>query len=324
MATPNLSEIVTTTLRNRSGKMADNMTANNALLMRLKQKGKVKPVSGGRSIVQELEYAENSTFKRYSGYETLDISPSEVFTSAEFDWKQAAVAVSISGLESDIQNAGKEQLIDLLESRIGNAERTMSNNLSADCYSDGTADSGKQMGGLQLLIADDPTVGTVGGINRADWTFWRNYAYDATTDGGAAATKDNIQGYMNHIYLETSRNTDHPDLIVSDNSYYKLYWESLQQVQRITNTKLAEAGFQNLKFMGADVVFDGGIDGNCPANHMYFLNCNYIHYRPHKNRNMVPLGDKRFSTNQDAEVNLLGWAGNMTISNPRLQAVLKD
>ena len=94
-----MTEIVTTTLRNRTGKLADNITKNNALLNRLKRKGNVKPVSGGRTIVQELEYAENGTFKRYSGYEALDIQPSDVFTGAEYNYAQAAVAVSISGLE---------------------------------------------------------------------------------------------------------------------------------------------------------------------------------------------------------------------------------
>jgi len=64
---PNLNEIITTTLRNRTGKLADNVTKNNALLYRLRQKGKVKPVSGGRTIVQEIEYQENGTFLRYAG-----------------------------------------------------------------------------------------------------------------------------------------------------------------------------------------------------------------------------------------------------------------
>ena len=187
MPSPNLSEIVTTTLRNRSKKLADNVTENNAVLYRLKEKGKIKPVSGGRTIVQELEYAENGTYKRYSGYENLDISPSDVFTAAEFDFKQAAVAVSISGLEQ-LQNSGSDALLDLLEGRINNAEKTMVNNIAADMYSDGTADGGKQIGGLQLLVADDPTTGTVGGINRASYSFWRNATYDASTDGGAAAT----------------------------------------------------------------------------------------------------------------------------------------
>lgn len=72
MPSPNLSEIVTTTLRNRSGKLADNVTKNNALLMRLNKKGKVKPVTGGRTIVQEIMYAENSTVKRYAG---LNLAP---------------------------------------------------------------------------------------------------------------------------------------------------------------------------------------------------------------------------------------------------------
>lgn len=321
MASPNLSEIVTTTLRNRSRKLADNVTNNNALLMRLKQRGNQRTFSGGRNITQELEYAENSTFKRYSGYETLDISPSDVMTAAEFDIKQAAVAVSISGLEQ-LQNSSKEQMIDLLESRIKNAERTMMNNIASDIYSDGTADGGKQIGGLQLLVADDPTTGTVGGINRATWSFWRNQIYDFSANS-ATPGSDTIQAAMNDLYLNTSRGADHVDLIVADNTYFNYYWTSLQAQQRFTNDKLAAAGFDNLKFMGADVVFDGGQGGACPANRMYFLNTDYGHWRPHRDRNFVPLSPDRYATNQDAMVKLIGWAGNMCLSNASLQGVIQ-
>lgn len=323
MASPNLSEIVSTTLRNRSGKLADNVTNNNALLFRLNQKGNVKPVDGGRTIVQELDYQENGTFKRYSGYETLDISPSEVFSAAEFDWKQGAVSVSISGLE-ELQNSGSERVIDLLESRIKNAERTMANNVSNDLYSDGTASGGKQIGGLQHIIADSPSTGTVGGINRATWSFWRNYSYDATTDGGAAATSALIQGYMNQVWLNIVRGADRPDLIVADNNYFKLYLESLQTIQRIASDSMAQAGFTSLKYMDADVVFDGGYGGDAPTNHMYFINTDYLCWRPHKDRNMIPLNPDRFSVNQDAMVKLIAFAGNLTVSNCFVQGVLKD
>ena len=105
---------------------------------------------------------------------------------------RAVVAVTISGLEQ-LQNSGKEAIIDLLDARIGNAERTLKNNISIDCYSDGTADSGKQIGGLQSLVADLPTSGTVGGIDRATWTFWRNQFYRGVTDGGAAVSASNIR-----------------------------------------------------------------------------------------------------------------------------------
>jgi hypothetical protein len=319
----NFSEIVTTTLRNRSGKLADNVSANTALLMRLRKRGNVKPVSGGRTIVQELEYAENSTFSYYSGYETLNIAASDVLSAAEYNYSQAAVAVVMSGLEM-IQNASKEQVIDLMEARIKNAERTMINNISAGIYSDGTGSGGKQIGGLQLLVADTPT-NTVGGIDRNSTagTFFKNVTFDATTDGGAAATSANIQSYMNRVYVQLVRNTDAPDLIVADNNYWRLYLESLQAIQRIASDEMASAGFSSLKYMNADVVLDGGVGGDAPTNHMYFLNTNYLFFRPHSQRNFVPL-EERTPINQDALVQFIVFAGQMTMSNGSLQGVLKD
>ena len=321
MPSPFLDEIVTTTLRNRTGQLADNVTNNNALLYKLKKRGNVKPVSGGRTIVQELEYAENGTFKRYSGYEALNISPSDVFTAAEFNYAQAAVAVSISGLEQ-LQNSGEEAIINLLESRIKNAERTMVNNIAVDCYSDGSADGGKQIGGLQLLVSKTPATGTVGGINRANWTFWRNVA----SAPSAAPTISNIQARMNTVALQLVRGTDAADLIVADTNYFQVYLESLQAIQRITSEDMAAAGFSSLAYLGAgkkaDVVLDGGKGGGCPVNTMYFLNTDYIHFRPHTDRNFAPLGAERVATNQDAMVKLIGFAGNMTLSNASLQGVL--
>lgn len=324
MAVPNLSEIVTTTMLNRSKKVADNISTSHALLDRLEKKGKRRTADGGRQIIQEIEFAENGTFGWYNGYDTLNISPQEVFTAAEFDWKQCAVAVSISGLE-ELMNSGEEQVIDLLESRLSNAERTMKNQMGDAVYADGTGSGGKEIGGLQLLVPDAPSTGTVGNINRATWSFWRSIAADATTDYGAAVTSSNINSYMNRVWLQLVRGNEKPDLILSDNNYYRAYWEALQPLQRFASPKMAEAGFESLKFQSADVVFDGGIGGGCPTNHMYFLNTDYIYLRPHSKRQYVPLGQKeRFSTNQDAMVQLMGWAGNMTLSGSLMQGVLKD
>lgn len=317
MAVPNLSEIVTTTIQSRSGVLADNMSKNNAILNRLSKKGNIKPVSGGDVILQELDYTENATFKRYSGYETLDVSPSQVFTSASYNYKQAAVAITISGLE-ELQNAGEERIIDLLESRIRNGERTMANNLAFDMYSDGTASGSKQIGGLQLLVSDSPSTPTVGGIASATWTFWQNVA---NTTGTITATT--IATSMNNVYPQLVRGNDVPDLIIADNNFYIGYLTSLQNIQRVTSDEMAQLGFVSLKYMNSDVVLDGGYGGNCPTNHMYFLNTNYIFFRPHSRRNMVPIGDDRFSVNQDAMVRLIGFAGNMTVSNRFLQGVIK-
>lgn len=323
LVNPNTSvpEIVTTTLRNRTGKLADNVTKNNALLYRLRARGRVKPVSGGRTIVQELNYQENGTYKRYSGYEALNISPSDVFTGAEFNYAQAAVAVSISGLEM-LQNSGENAIIDLLEGRIENAEQTLTNNIALDVYSNGTADGGRQIGGIQLLIGTTNNSGIIGGIDSSVWSFWRNVAFSGATNGGSATSTANIQSYMNRVYLQLVRGADAPDLIVADNNYYRFYLESLQAIQRITSDEMAEIGFQSLKYMNSDVVLDGGFGGGAPTNTMYFLNTKYIFFRPHQDRNFAPLGDERFAVNQDAMVKLVGFAGNLTTSNRFLQGVL--
>lgn len=323
MANPGLSEIITTSLRNRSGIAANNVLKNNALLSNLNKRGNVKTFDGGRTIVQELTYAENSTYKRYSGSEVLNIATSDVITAAEYNIAQAAVAVQINGLEQ-LQNGGREKVIDLLTTRINNAEDTMMNNLSLDCYSDGTADGGKQIGGLQLLVADTPTSGTIGGISRASATFWRNQSFSGVTDGGAAVSAANITNYMNQLYLRTTRGMDSPNLIIADNNYFNLYWQAVQSIQRVTSADdAAGMGFPSLVFLKSNVVFDGGIGGGAPTNRMYFLNTKYLMFRPHKDRNVVPLENDRFAINQDAFVRLMAFAGNMTLSNGQLQGVLK-
>lgn len=329
MASPNLSEIVTTTLRNRSGKLADNVTKSRALLTRLKSKGNVKTFAGGRSIVQELEYQENGTFKRYSGFDLLNISPSDVMTAAEYDYKQAAVAVTMSGLER-LQNNSDEQVIDLLSGRIKNAERTLMNNIAGDVFSDGTADGGRQIGGLQLLVSGTPGSGTIGGIPASTWAFWQNVKFSGLTDGGAAVTAANIQSYMNALAIRLTRGTDCPDLIVADDVYYGLYLSSLQAIQRITDEKMAGAGFTSLKYFGVggntDVVLERSAgpfaNSGMPASRMYFLNTDYIYFRPHTERNFIVDDAERTNPNQDAFVKLLFWAGNMTCANRALQGVL--
>lgn len=319
MANPNWSEILTTTLESRNKEFADNISNNNALLSVLEQSGNVNPATGGNVILEELEYAENSTFQFYTGYEILDISPSDVFTAAEYDWKQASVNVSASGLEVEVQNAGPEKVIPLLEKRISNAKRTAANQMATAVYSDGTGSSGKEVGGLQLLVADDPTTGTVGGIDRSSAlnTFWRNQ-----TSGDVASLDTDsavLRSEMQDMWLETKRKTDTVDTIVTDQTLYSLFWDSLTDIQRISGDREATAGFETLKFVTAEVIYDG--DSGIPANHMYYLNTDYLYWRPHSQRNWVPM-DKKSSVNQDAMVVPLIWAGNLTMSNAALQGVI--
>ena len=121
-------------LNSRTKKLADNVANNNAILQRMKERGRIRTVDGGVSILQELQYTENTNFQWYSGYETLGTTAAEIATAAEFDWKQCAAAVVISGLEQ-LKNAGEERMINHLASKISNAELTMQNQIATGLYS---------------------------------------------------------------------------------------------------------------------------------------------------------------------------------------------
>jgi len=334
-----VTDIIATTIQSRSGELADNVTNNNALLKRLKAKGNVRPFSGGNVILEEIMYNDSSTanVNSYSGFEILNISPNSPISAAQYSITQYAAAVSISGLEM-LQNSGKEQIIDLLEGRIKIAEGQLLNRISNDLYLDGTGNAGKNLTGLKAAVADSPSSGTYGGISRSSFSFWQNKSYSGVTNGGAAVTQANIQQYMTALAIQLVRGQDKADLIVADNTYFQLYVNSLQAMQRVQSDGGGDAGagFASIKFYGggqsADVVLDGGLySGGDSVNttwsgassaHMYFLNTNYFFFRPHKDRNFVPIGGERQSVNQDAIVKLIGWAGNLTSSGSQFQGVL--
>ncbi len=314
MATPNLSEIVSTTLRNRSKEFADNVTMKNALLQKLEQKGAIVRKSGGRTIVRELDYTENSTFKFYSGYEALDVSAAEVLSAAEYNWRQAAVAVTISGLEQR-QNSGGDAVIDLLASRITNAMRTMSNKISEGIYSDGTGTGGKQIDGLKAIVADDPTTGTVGGINAANFDFWRNFANSAATSAG------NILTRMNLAINTITRGSDRPDIIVGDLTLFTHFQDALQVNQRFTSEDHVDGGFVSYSYQNIPVVLDDAVGISTTHNRMYFLNTDYLSFDVHEDAYFTPLEGIR-PTNQDAMVFPIIFQGNLTCSNREQQGVI--
>ena len=323
-ANTNYSDVLATTIESRSGVLADNVSNNNALLAKMRANGRRDPISGGSIILQEIAFQSNGTAMYYSGAEPLNISAADVISAAQFPIKQAAVSVTITGLE-ELQNSSEEQIIDLFAGRVTVAENSIKNLINTGLYSDGTGTGGKQITGLQSMVVAAPTSGIVGGIDRSTWSFWQNKVFDFSTDLGASASSTNIQAGMDTLYARTSRGSDVTDLILMDNKFWGFYMASLQTIQRFgTSSELADLGFVTAKFMHADVVLDGGIGGGVPTATAYFLNTNYLFYRPHSRRHFVPIGDDRVSTNQDATVRLVGWAGNLTASGLQFQGIMVE
>lgn len=319
MALPNTnaSDIITSTLTHRSKSIADNAMSRTALLSYLNERGNVETFSGGRLIEEEMSYGENANRMWYTGADTLAVAASDNFTMAQFDIKQAACAVVINGLE-ELQNSGPEAQFNLLKKRIQHAEGSMGALISEGVYSDGTGYGGKQLAGLLAMVPVTPSTGTYGGIDRsvAGNAFWRSKA----TDTNAAPSAATIMGIMNTMWASLQRSaTEQTDLIVVDSTVWGAIIAVAQPLQRFTDATKAKLGFRVLDFMGADVIMDSGIGGDATTATAYFLNTKYIHWRPHKDRNMVPLRPDRASQNQDVTARILAWAGALTCSGAQFQ-----
>ena len=225
----------------------------------------------------------------------------------------------MSGLDKAMNSGTKQSVFNLAKSRIMVAEKTLQNTVSAALYYSNTESSGKAIGGLQHLVADLPTSGTVGGIDRSANTWWMNQRYDFSVQA-VTASATTIQAALNTVYIAATRGRDKPDMIVGGTTYFQYYLASLQANQRFMKDDSAGAGFASLTFWGgmADVFFD---PNETTGSRMYLLNTDYMHFRPHVDWNFVTLDDK-VSVNQDATVIPLYFKGNMTMSNAARQGVV--
>ncbi len=315
------SELVSTTFRNHKKSFADNVTTHNALWRRLSDKGRIRLEDGGLSIVEPLEYATNSTFQRYSGFDTLNIQAVDVLTAAEFAWKQAAENVAISGLEMR-SNSGESRIINFTKAKLKNAMNSFANNMAIDIYSNGTA--ANQIGGLQAIIADAQT-GTIGGINSSTFTFWQNQLQSAAApiQGGGAITVSSttIESLMLPLWIKLTRGKNMPDLIVMDPIYFAFYEQSQTSLKRYAPEDDGKGGMISMKYKTADVFFDAST--LIPASHAYFIDTEYVELVVHRDANMEMMDDLR-SINQDAIVTPILWMGNLVVSNRALQGVMKS
>jgi hypothetical protein len=319
MASPNstFTEMVTSTLRNHSSEVVDNISDNNALLRYMKKKGNIKTENGGYEIVLPLEYDENDTYTRYSGYDVLNTNASDVLSAAKYDWCQSAIHVTASGRELRMNN-GEEAMFKLVKARIKNAVHTASNQLAIDLYSDGTASN--QIAGLGNLIQAAGT-GTVGGIVSSTYTFWKNQFSEMA--GTGTWSKSTIKGEMNKLWYKCVRGTDKPDLIVFSQDVYAAYEEALQDNQRYMKVDEAAAGFEVLKYKTADVIFDDNSNFSVTAEVGFFINTDYLYLIQHSEAKWTQ-DDEKKPTNQDAVVIPMYWMGALVTSNRSLQGRLYD
>ncbi|MFZ5650142.1 MAG: phage major capsid protein [Bacillota bacterium] len=299
----NYDSLLSTTLAKwASKKFNDNIFKSLFLFFWLTSNGRQKPASGGTKILEPLMYGKNTTVQSMSGYDTIDTSPQEGFTMAEFNWKMLAGSVTISEME-ELKNSGDEAMINLLESKIMQLEMSLQDEMNTEAFADGTGNGGKNLLGLEAIVS---TSGTLAGIDRATETWWRANV-EATVEALSIAK-------MTNMYNTCSNGAkgQHPDFSITTQALFEKYEGLLQQNMRFTDNKVGDAGFENLKFKGSTISFDEAT----PSGVMYFLNSKFLalRYHPKANFRTTPFVKP---PNQLAKVAQVLWMGNLTVSNCR-------
>lgn len=303
----NFDALLSTTLANYRDKLTDNVFTARPLTYWLSDKGRIRTESGGTKIVEQLIYGQNDTVKSYSGYETLSLTPQEGISAAEYDWKQYGASIAISGIE-EAKNNGEHAIINLLEAKIMQAEESMREGFNQMFFADGTGNGGKNWNGLGNLVEN---ANIVGGIDSAlpGNEFWRSY--EENTAEALSLLK------MATAYNSVSVGNDHPDVILTTQTLFEKYESLLQPQLRYTDTKTADAGFQNLLFKSAPIMYDV----HAPAGTMYFLNSKYLKLVGHTDKWFAQTEFVR-PENQDARFALIMCYGNLVVSNRKKQGKL--
>ena len=318
-------------VEDRSSSYEDLVSNNNALLAVMRRKGLWQSYSGPR-IRQTLQIAKQVA-QWYSGYDQLLNPAIDLFNDAYFDPKMVVVPIVLS-MQEILNNQGENQLEDVLDAYMEAAERSLEDTMDAALYGDGTANGGKQLTGLATAVPIVPANGNYGGIDRNTATIWQTKTYDAHTYSALIGTQVNattIRPLISAIMTKQSRGRQYADLLIMSPEHYAAYDAATVAIQRITgDTSMGKLGFTSLEYIGggkrAEIVLDGGIGSNMPANTTFGLNTDTFRLRYHPSRNFDKLfeGEGQMPIDKDAIAQFIGWMGELTMVNPQMNWRLYD
>jgi len=323
-------QILSMAVEDRSSGYQDLVSNNNALLAVMKRKGLWQTYSGP-FIRQTLQIGKQSA-QWYSGYDQLLNPAIDLFNDAVYSPKMVVVPIILS-LQEILNNEGESQILDVFESYLAAAERSLEDAMDAGIYSDGTANGNKQITGLATAIPITTNTGVYGGIDRANATIWRTSTFDAHSflAGATQVSSTTVRPMLNYIMTQRSRGRDYADLLIMSPEHYAAYDAATVAIQRQQNsTSLGTLGFSALEYIGggkrAEIVLDGGIGSNMPANTTFGINTDSLRLRYHPNRNFDKLfeGDGQMPIDKDAIAQFIGWMGELTMTNPLFNWRLYD
>lgn len=265
--TQTIDTFFTTTWMYRQESATEQAYLKTPFIYWLKEKGKVKDLRGYRRIEVPVEYGDNETVRWITKGSTVPITDSELVTMTYEDWKYISVSI-MRWFQDDQQNRNKAAMINLAELKLNAAERALYEELERVVFADGTG--ANEPNGLQNLVSYTPTTGTVHGIDRASYTWWRNQTKTATGAFSLYGVSD-MRNCLNNI-IKYSRAEIKQIVMVTDQTTYEAYEEEGYEIYQLNDNTLFDAGFDSLAFRGRPLMWCP----SAPSAKIYFLNTSYI------------------------------------------------
>jgi hypothetical protein len=270
MADPNVGEITATVWEKKFGsKPTDNIFLSRAFFFSMGKDGFREEADGGRQFEYGVEYAENTNFHSYGEVDSLDTTRIPVFDAARYDPKICAGTVVITELER-IRAQAKSGKYDLLKIKLENGKNSHISDMNRQLLGAGAGANDIQ--GIQIPISTTPTTGSVGGINGATFSFWRN---KQASGAQSVSAYDNLRSALTSIYNQCSLGgvKNIPRWVCTDRTSFGGYEGILVAIEQIANMQMKQSGdiaFANemLKFKGATMFYDE----DAPAGNAYLYN----------------------------------------------------
>lgn len=320
MAVPNLGQIVANAwVAYVGGDPEDNIFEDYWMFNQFSKGKGFKSFDGGTTINGAIDYALNTTVSSYTDTDTISTTRIDVFDEYQFNWKEYAGNVVMSYLE-EAKNQGSARKFNLLEGKLENLNKSLQKQLNDDMFGDGTGNNSKAIGGLALLVSATPTTGSVGGINRATFSFWRNQQ----ASGAKTTTQfDNLRASMRSIYNLCSAGIDdtQPSFALTDRTTFEGYEGLLVANERYTDKKAGDAGFKNSVLTFKDIMIAYDKSPSLTAGSLYFLNTKYLKLAYQKGFWMKGRPSVA-PANQTIEVFTVMSICNLYTSNPRRLGVV--
>lgn len=281
MASTAIATVLASTLTKSRKKLILASIKSNALMAWAFANDRVETETGGYNITNPLTIGRNPNVSSYEYYDALPIAQTNEFTTVEYRWSRVAGTVIISNQEED-ENRGPEQIFKLVTAKMDVLEESIKEKFQSYLYGSG---AGLDPLGLAALIPDDPTTGTLGGLDRAAISQWRTSAYNFT---GGLLDATNIEEAFDDVLLDLTLKGEKPDLILVGRNILRFYRQAVRDkiVLNISDTKSGKAmydlGFQGVSHNGITMLYDE----DCDVSKAYFINSKYLKLHMLKGVNM--------------------------------------